>query len=333
MEHALPVFFALVLAFGIGMYVIADGFDLGIGILFTLAPGDTERDEMMNSIAPVWDGNETWLVLGGTLLLGAFPVVYSVVLPSFYIPIMVMLFALIFRGIAFEFRFRASRFRIVWDWAFCLGSGLAALMQGMMLGSFIGGVAPAAVSGGGILDFLSGFAIASGLGTVAGYSLLGATWLILRTENTVQAFARRAAPWALGLTLAFIALISIWTPLIHQSIAHRWFSMPNIFYLSPVPLLTALLGFSIWRAIPRQREERPFILTILLFLLAYLGLGISIWPYAIPQSVTIWQAASSTPTLIFLGVGTLIFMPIVIGHLGYAHWVFRGKTTSNLYGH
>jgi cytochrome d ubiquinol oxidase subunit II len=333
MEHALPVIFALVVAFGVAVYVIADGFDLGIGILFPLAPGDAERDEMMNSIAPVWDGNETWLVLGGTLLFGAFPVVYSVVLPSFYIPIMVMLFALIFRGIAFEFRFRAARFRVVWDWAFCLGSVIAALMQGMMLGSFIGGVKPAEVSGGGILNFISGFSVASGLGTVAGYSLLGATWLIFRTENTVQRFARRVAPWALDLTLAFIGLISIWTPLIHPSIADRWFSMPNIFYLAPVPILTIFLGFSIWRAIPLQRDARPFILTILLFLLAFAGLGISIWPYAIPASVTIWQAASSTPTLIFLGVGTLIFLPIMIGHLGYAHWLFRGKTASNLYGH
>jgi cytochrome d ubiquinol oxidase subunit II len=330
MTHALPLFFALVVAFGILVYVVADGFDLGIGILFPFAPGHEERDLMMNSIAPVWDGNETWLVLGGTLLLGAFPPVYAQMLPSFYLPVMVMLFALVFRGLAFEFRFRAPRFRGLWDWAFCLGSAVAALMQGMMLGSFIDGV-PASGGAGG-WRFVTGFGIACGFGVLAGYALLGATWLILKVDGTAQSFARRAAGLALLLTLVFIAAISILTPLIHTAIAHRWFSLPNLYYLSPVPIITALLGLLIWRAIPGKREAMPFLLTIALFLLAYSGLGISLWPYAIPNRMTIWQAAAPAPVLTFLAVGTIVLVPIILLHLAYGHWVFRGKTKAEFYG-
>jgi cytochrome d ubiquinol oxidase subunit II len=317
----LPLLFALLLGFGIALYVVMDGFDLGVGILFPMAPSDADRDAMMNSVAPIWDGNETWLVLGGTLLIAAFPVAYANLLPVFYVPLMVMLFALIFRGIAFEYRFRAERRRGAWDWAFASGSTLATFCQGMTLGAFIDGVVP----GQGTLGFFSWFAVASGLGLIAGYALLGATWLILKTAGGTNDFGRRMTRPALAVTLGFIALISLWTPLGHSQIATRWFSLPNILFLWPVPLVTTLTALVIWRAVPGRREAVPFLGSIVLFLLALVGLGVSVFPYAVPWRVTLWQAASSTPTLEFTGVGVLLILPIILAYLGYAHWVFRGK--------
>lgn len=329
MSLDLPLLFALVLAFAVAMYVVMDGFDLGIGILFPFAPEDADRDMMMNSIAPIWDGNETWLVMGGTLLIGAFPVAYATLLPAFYIPLMAMLFALIFRGIAFEFRFRATRFRRFWDWSFAGGSALAAFCQGLVLGGFIDGVPIRDnIFAGTAFGFLSPFAVACGLGLMPGYALLGAGWLIFKTEGGTAAFARRAAKPALIATLCFIAFISLWTPLAHAAIAERWFSLPNILFLWPVPLLTAFLAWRIWRAIDDAREATPFLLSALLFLLALLGLGVSIFPYAVPRSVTIWQAAASEPSLRFIGIGVAIILPITLAYLAYAHWIFRGKTSA-----
>ena len=327
---ALPLIFALIVAFSVFMYVVMDGFDLGIGMLFLFAPGDKERDTMMDSIGPVWDANETWLVLGGTLLFSAFPIIYAVVLPALYLPLMLMLFALIFRGVAFEFRFRARTSKPIWDWSFALGSAIASFTQGLMLGAFIDGVPVADHRfAGGTFGFLSGFAIASGFGVMAGYALLGATWLIFKTAGTTQTFARRAAPWVLIATLAFVALTSLWTPFAHSYIRERWFSLPNIFYLWPVPVITALIAFGIWRTINGPRDERPFLLSIALALLSYLGLGVSLWPYAIPASVTIFEAASSQATLVFLAIGTAVALPVTLAYLFYAHWVFRGKTNEN----
>jgi cytochrome d ubiquinol oxidase subunit II len=329
----LPLIFALIVAFGVGLYALLDGLDLGVGILFLLAPSEDARDAMMNSVGPVWDGNETWLVMSGTVLFAAFPLVYAVVLPAFYVPLMLMLFALVFRGVAFEFRFRARRSRILWDWAFSLGSGVAALMQGLMLGAFIDGVPIRdGQFAGGTFAFFGSFALASALGVVAGYALLGASWLIYKTEGPTQAFARGLAPWALAAVLLFIGIVSIWTPLAHPAIAERWFSLPNILFLWSVPLVTAGLAFGIWRAIPGPRDGLPLLLSILLVLMGYVGLGISLWPYAIPQSVTIWQAAGAPETLRFLGVGIAIILPVTLAYLGYAYWTFRGKVRTG-YGH
>lgn len=328
MSLDLPLIFAFIVALSVCLYVMLDGFDLGIGILFPFASSDRERDAMMNSIGPVWDGNETWLVMGGTLLFAAFPVVYAAVLPALYAPLMLMLFALIFRGVAFEFRFRATRSRPAWNWAFSLGSGIAALMQGLMLGAFIDGV-PIRDGrfAGDTLSFFSAFAAASGFGVVAGYALLGAAWLIYKTEGSTQAFARAAAPWTLAGTLLFIGIVSVWTPFAHPGIAQRWFSLPNFLFLWPVPFVTAALALWLWRSFLGTRDGLPFLLALALFLIAYLGLGISLWPYAIPESVTIWEAAGAPDTLVFLGVGTAIVLPVTIGYLGYAHWMFRGKIT------
>ncbi|HEY4266150.1 MAG TPA: cytochrome d ubiquinol oxidase subunit II [Micropepsaceae bacterium] len=322
----LPLLFALTVAFSVGLYVLLDGLDLGIGILFLLAPDDAARDTMMNSVGPVWDGNETWLVMGGVLLFAAFPLVYAVVLPAFYVPLMLMLFALVFRGVAFEFRFRAHRSRFLWDWAFSLGSGLAALMQGMMLGAFIDGISVRdGHFAGSTFSFLTPFALAAAFGVAAGYALLGAAWLIYKTDGPAQVFARGIAPWTLAATVVFIGIVSIWTPLAHANIAQRWFSLPNIFFLWPVPLVTGALALGIWRAIPQRRDGRPLLLSVLLVLMGYAGLGISLWPYAIPQSVTIWQAAGAPDTLMFLGIGTAIILPVTLAYLGYAYWTFRGK--------
>jgi len=327
MSLDLPLLFAAVLGLSIVLYVVMDGFDLGIGILFPFAPGDRDRDCMMNSIAPFWDGNETWLVLGGTLLISAFPLAYATLLPAFYVPLFVMLFALIFRGIAFEFRFRTRpRLRYLWDWAFAGGSALAAFAQGVVLGAFIDGVPVAnGVFAGTTMGFLHPFAVASGVGLVAGYALLGATWLIFKAEAPTDAFGRRAARPALALTVLFIAIVSLWTPVLYPAIARRWFSLPNILFLWPVPAITLLVAVTIWRTIAGRFAHVPFLGAIGLFLLAFLGLAISLFPYAVPQSITIWQAASSPSTLAFVGVGALVILPITLAYLGFSHWIFRGK--------
>jgi cytochrome d ubiquinol oxidase subunit II len=326
----LALVFALIVAFSVGLYALLDGLDLGIGILFLLAPSKGDRDAMMNSVGPVWDGNETWLVMGGTLLFAAFPPVYAVVLPAFYLPLMAMLFALVFRGVAFEFRFRAEGgTRVLWDWAFSLGSGLAALMQGLMLGAFIDGVAVKnGQFAGTAFSFFSPFALASAFGVVAGYALLGTTWLIYKTDGATRSFARAVAPSTLAATILFIGIISIWTPLAHPQIAQRWFSLPNIFFLNPVPLVTAALGFGIWRAMSGSRDSLPFLFSVALTLMGFLGLGVSLWPYAIPRSLTIWEAAATPETLRFLAAGTAIALPITLGYLAYAYWTFRGKVGS-----
>lgn len=324
----LPVLLGLAVAFSVVMYVVMDGFDLGIGILVAFAPGEAERATMINSIAPFWDGNETWLVLGGTLLIAAFPLAYAILLPAFYLPLMTMLFALVFRGVAFEFRFRSSRFRWLWDLAFIGGSMLATFCQGIVLGGFINGIHVAdGAFGGSTFDFLSVFALICGAGLLPGYAMLGAAWLILKTIGTTADYGRVALRIALPLTLALIALVSIWTPLAYPQIALRWFSWPNIAYLSPVPIVTAAVAFWAWRAISGTRDWLPFLLAIMLFLLAFVGLGISLWPYAVPYTATLWEATSSPPTLAFVGAGTAAIVPVVLAYFAFVYWVFRGKTT------
>jgi cytochrome bd ubiquinol oxidase subunit II len=323
----LPVWLGLAVAFSVLMYVVSDGFDLGIGILLPFASGEERRRTMIQSIAPFWDGNETWLVLGGTLLIAAFPLAYATLLPAFYVPLVTMLFALIFRGVAFEYRFRADRFRPVWDGAFSIGSLVAALCQGVVLGAFIEGIPVRdGAFTGSTLGFLTPFALVCGLGLAAGYALLGASWLVFKTGGATAAFGRTAARAALPLILLFIAVVSLWTPLAFSHIARRWFSWPNIGLLSPVPIVTALAGWGVWRALAGPSDRHPFLLALLLFLLAFLGLGISLWPYAVPYQATLWQAASSPATLVFVGIGTAAVLPFVLGYLAFAHWVFRGKT-------
>jgi cytochrome d ubiquinol oxidase subunit II len=327
MSIDLPLVWALIILFGVMMYVIMDGFDLGIGLLYPFLPGKAERDTMMNTVAPVWDGNETWLVLGGAGLLAAFPLAYSVVLTAFYLPIILMLLGLIFRGVAFEFRFKASDARRPWwDAAFIGGSVVATFFQGIVLGGFVGGIkVTGRAYAGGVLDWLTPFAVFTGVALLVAYALLGCTWLIMKTEGDLQArMIRLARPLTWGVLLAIVA-ISVWTPLANNDIARRWFSTPNIFWFSPVPVLVVVAFYSLLRSLRRSPHAGPFLLTLGLVFLGYSGLGISLWPNIIPPSVSIWQAAGPPQSLGFALVGALFVIPIILGYTGFAYYVFRGK--------
>jgi cytochrome d ubiquinol oxidase subunit II len=325
MEWYLPLIWAVVIAIAVVMYVVMDGFDLGIGVLFPTASNEDERDQMMRSIAPFWDGNETWLVLGGGGLFVAFPGAYAVIMPALYIPVIVMLIALVFRGIAFEFR-TISRSKVGWSFAFTLGSGLAAFAQGVILGNLIQGLAVANNAfSGGPFDWARPFPILCGFAIVAGYALLGATWLAMKTEGPVSRRARGQAKGLLVLVLVFMAAVSIWTPLMEPRIAARWFSIPNILWLWPVPVLTALTAFLVWRWIERERDAPPFLGSIALFLFGYLGLVISNFPYIVPPSLTIWDTAAVPASQIFMLFGTLFMLPIILGYFVMVYWLFRGK--------
>jgi cytochrome bd ubiquinol oxidase subunit II len=317
---------AILIAFAVLAYVMLDGFDLGIGILFPASSGPEQRDVMINSVAPVWDGNETWLVLGGGGLLAAFPLAYAVLLPALYAPLTAMLLALVLRGVAFEFRFRTTRAKWLWDCAFWGGSVLAALAQGIALGAFIQGFAvDGRAYAGGWFDWLTPFSILTGIAVVVGYALLGATWLIMKTEGALQDWCFRVTRPLGAAVVGLIAIVSIWTPLLDPTIAARWFDWPNIVLVSPVPLLVAGAAFALHRAIQGRHEFQPFLLSQGLFVLSYVGLGISLYPYIVPRSITIWQAAAPSESLIFLLVGALILIPTILAYTAHAYWIFRGK--------
>ncbi|EEQ16428.1 Cytochrome d ubiquinol oxidase, subunit II [Yersinia frederiksenii ATCC 33641] len=309
------------------MYVVMDGFDLGIGILFPLVKNSRDRDLMMNSVAPVWDGNETWLVLGGAALLGAFPLAYAVILDALAIPLTLMLLGLIFRGVAFEFRFKASlEKQHIWDKAFIGGSIIATFTQGMVVGAFIHGFPVTGRSySGGQFDWFTPFALFCGLGLVIAYALLGCTWLIMKTEGHVQQVMHKLAIPLTLMLLLIIAIISLWTPLAHPQIAARWFSLPNLFWFLPVPLLVLLASWALLRSVSHEGHYAPFLLTLLLVFLGYSGLGISIWPYLIPPSITLWQAAAPPQSLGFMLVGALFIIPIILVYTFWSYYVFRGK--------
>ena len=323
----LPLVWAVIILFGVMMYVVMDGFDLGIGLLFPFVPAKADRDAMMNTVAPVWDGNETWLVLGGGGLLAAFPLAYSVVLTAVYLPIVFMLLGLIFRGVAFEFRFKATDARRHWwDKAFIGGSAVAAFAQGVVLGSFIQGIK--VVNGaysGGALDFLTPFSLFTGLGLLAAYALLGSTWLILKTEGPLQARMRMLARPLTWVLLAVIGVISLWTPLANPYIAERWFSLPNIFWFAPVPVLVALTAWQLLRVLRDEPHGGPFVLTLCLIFLGYTGMGISIWPNVVPPTISIWAAAGPPQSLGFTLVGALLVIPMILAYTAWGYYVFRGK--------
>ncbi len=326
----LPLVWGLIIATAILLYVLLDGFDLGIGILFPFAPSDKCRDRMMNSIAPFWDGNETWLVLGGGGLFAAFPLAYSVLMPAFYMPVIMMLLGLILRGVAFEFRFKSDGWsKRVWDYAFHFGSLGAAFCQGMILGAFVQGVETTGRSfSGGPFDWATGFSVMTGIALVFGYALLGATWVIMKAEDVTQEWARGVTAYILGFVGIFMALVSIVVPFLNHEIADFWFTMPNIFYLMPIPLVTALLFALIWRDLyNRKREARPFFASIGVFFMGYLGLGISIFPWIVPFRFDIWQAAASGPGLSLMFVGVVPILPLILAYTGYCYYVFRGKTS------
>jgi len=321
----------LILGLAVFFYVLLDGFDLGVGILYNFAATTADRNLLMNSIAPIWDGNETWLVLGGIGLLAAFPLAFAIILPAVYFPILVMLLALIFRGVAFEFRFRDAEHRTFWDHAFGYGSAIATFAQGVVLGAFIQGFQ---VEGrhftGGSFDCFTPFSLFTGIALLFGYGLLGSGWLILKTEGALQDSARRHARLCFLGTLGAVGMVSLWTPFLDPDIARRWFSWPDMAFLSPVPLLTALFAILEWRAIADPKSElSPFVYAVLLFTLSYLGIAISLFPMIVPHHYSLWQAASSPDTQIFLGVGTLFLLPVILVYTGWSYWVFRGKVRAD----
>lgn len=322
----LPLIWALLIAFAILAYVLLDGFDLGVGIIFPFLDGTRHRDTAMNSVAPVWDGNETWLVLGGGGLFAVFPLAYAIILPALYPLVIAMLLGLVLRGVAFEFRWKTERAKFLWDWAFAGGSFVAALAQGIMLGAIIQGIkVDGRAYGGGWFDWLSPFSLLTGLSLVIGYALLGATWLIWKTDGYVQNRAYGFA-WALtfGLLLC-IAAVSLWTPFLNPQFLSRWFTWPGILYAAPVPLLTLVIAAKLVISVNDRREVTPFVATLSLFVLCFLGLSISLYPNIVPPSVTIWDAAGPDTSLWFLLVGSVFLLPIIIAYTAYSYWVFRGK--------
>ncbi len=322
----LPLIWALLIATAVLAYVILDGFDLGIGILFPLISGRRDRDTAMNSVAPVWDGNETWLILGGGGLFAVFPLAYAIILPALYAPVTAMLLGLVLRGVAFEFRFKTERGKFLWDWAFAGGSLIAALAQGIMLGALVQGIkVEGRAYAGGWFDWLTPFSLMTALALVIGYALLGAGWLILKTEGLLQ---QRAFGLATNLAIALlvaIGVVSLWTPFLQPQFLTRWFAFPAILYVAPVPLLTLFVAARLGVALRERREAEPFLATLALFVLCYIGLGISLYPNIVPPSVSIWDAAGPDRSLGFLLVGTVVLLPIILAYTVYAYWVFRGK--------
>jgi cytochrome d ubiquinol oxidase subunit II len=325
-EWDLALIWAGIIGLAVAFYVILDGFDLGIGILFPFSRDEKERDQMIGSIAPFWDGNETWLVLGGGGLWVAFPRAYATIMSALYLPVIVMLLALVFRGVAFEFRTVAETSKRYWNLAFVGGSALAAFCQGVILGALIQGInVKDGVYAGGAFDWATPFALMCGFAVLSGYALLGATWLVMKTDGEVAERAKAHAKTLVLVVLGFMALVSLWTPLAFDRIAERWFSTPNIYYLWPVPLVTAATAFALWRWLERGREVPPFIAAIVLFLLGYAGLVISVFPHIVPPSLTIWDTAASPSAQRFMLVGTLALLPVILGYVVFVYWVFRGK--------
>ena len=325
----LPFVWAALIAFAVLAYVVLDGFDLGVGILFLLIKGETNRDEMMNSVAPVWDGNETWLVLGGGGLFAVFPLAFSIIMPALYAPIIPMLLGLVFRGVAFEFRWRTRRAQFLWDWAFAAGSLAAAFAQGLALGALVQGI-PVIDNAyaGGWWDWLTPFSLLTGAAVVVGYALLGATWLILKTEGHVQRRAYQIAFVAAPTTYALIGIISLWTPFLNHVYMQRWFSWPQALLVVPVPLCVLATAIIMYRGLIDRRETSPFLASLALFVLCYCGLGISFYPHIVPNSVTIWEAAAPDNSLAFLLAGASVLIPIILAYTAYSYWVFRGKVNA-----
>ncbi|ELT50664.1 cytochrome d ubiquinol oxidase subunit II [Brucella intermedia] len=328
----LTTIWAGIIGFAVFAYVVMDGFDLGIGILFPTFSVGEERDQSMNSIAPVWDGNETWLVLGGGGLFAAFPLAYAIILPATYPLIIAMLLGLVFRGVAFEFRWRDARHRAFWDVAFSLGSVLASFTQGMTLGAILQGVhVENDAYAGGWLDWLSPFSLLTGAAVVVGYALLGATWLIWKTEGSTQQRARRLA-LPLGVaTLVVLGAVSAATPFLTYDYWRRWFAMPGVLLTAQVPLLVAICAVTFFWGLKRGAERLPFMTALGLFFLGFAGLGISIYPYVVPRAVTIWDAAAPPQSQLFMLVGAAVIIPIILAYTGWAYWVFRGKVGTHGY--
>ena len=319
----------VILGLAVFYYVVFDGFDLGVGILYGVASAEA-RPIMMSSIAPIWDGNETWLVLGGLGLLAAFPLAFAIIIPAVYFPILIMLLALVFRGVAFEFRFKRPALQRFWDNAFCAGSAVATFAQGVVLGSFIQGFK---VDGrqfaGSSFDWITPFVLLTGLALMFGYGLLGSCWLVMKTTGELQQWSRRNGRICLAGVVVAIVAVSLYTPLVDPTIAERWFSWPNIVLLAPVPVLTAVIVAGCWYALGSPLEAAPFLAAVGLFLMSFIGIAISLWPMIVPRHYSLWEAASAPSTQAFLLIGTLFLLPVILMYTAWSYWVFRGKARAD----
>ena len=322
----LPVVWFGIIGFGIFMYVLMDGFVLGIGILAPFADDEPQLDQMMNSAAPIWDGNETWLVLGGAGLLAAFPKAYAIILSGLYLPVLLMLIALVLRGVSFEFRFKAHTSKRLWGVCFAIGSLAAAFAQGLMLGAIVEGMP---LQGGkylgGPFAWFSPFSMLTGTAVVFGYALLGATWLIMKTDGATQTIVYALTRPLVAVVVAFMALVSTWLPFLSSEIMARWFDSGNFVWLSPVPILALINAVALWRAVMRKAEIAPFVLALCFFALGFVGLLLGIWPNLLPPNLSIWNAAAPPASQGFVLVGTLIMLPAVLGYTWWSYSVFRGK--------
>ena len=322
----LPFIWAGIIAFAVLAYVILDGFDLGVGILFPFFPEKRHRDVMMNSVAPVWDGNETWLVLGGGGLLAVFPLAYATILPALYAPIIVMLLGLIFRGVAFEYRWRTTRAEYLWNYAFAGGSIIATFAQGIALGALVQGIPVVDRAYAGTWwNWLSPFSVTTGFALVIGYALLGSTWLVMRTTGDLAARAKVFALRTAIATMVAIGIVSLWTPFLNPDYLTRWFAWPTAIFSIVVPLLVLGCFYLLWRGLKTGRDGQPFIAALGIFVLCFAGIGISFYPHIVPPSITIWDAAAPDSSLKFLLVGAVVLVPMILAYTGYAYWVFRGK--------
>ena len=326
MNFDLPFIWAGLIAFAVLAYVVLDGFDLGVGILFPFAKTAHDRDVMMNSVAPVWDGNETWLVLGGGGLMAVFPLAYAVVFPALYVPLMAMLLGLVLRGVAFEFRWRTKRGQFLWDWAFSGGSMIAAMAQGLAVGALVQGIPMVGRAyAGGWWNWLTPFSILTCIAVVTSYGLLGSTWLVMKTEGALQEKSRGQALFAGAATLILIGLVSLWTPFLHPEYFVRWFVWPTVGFSAAVPLLVAACAYGLYAGLRDDTDYQPFLSSLGIFVLCFAGLGISFYPNIVPPGLSIWDAAAPDKSLAFLMVGMVIMMPLILAYTAYAYWVFRSK--------
>ncbi|AEI38431.1 MAG: cytochrome d ubiquinol oxidase subunit II [Zymomonas mobilis subsp. pomaceae] len=331
-EYWLPVIWACLAAVGILIYVILDGFDLGIGILFLTQKDEEHRDVMMNTIAPVWDGNETWMIFGGAVLFGAFKTAYAVILPALYIPIIIMLLSMIFRGVAFEYRAQAhnKQAKALWGFSFMAGSTLSTFCQGTILGGLLQGIHTTQdYFSGRPLDWLNPFSIFCGVALVIGYGLLGTGWLIWRTEGPLRDYGRKMAALLGTLLLICIGIVAVWTPMLHSTYLHTWTNSTQAMMVAPLAMLIVLVAFIFFRSLKEGQDRTPFLCALAFFGLSYIGLALSAWPYIVPPYITIWQASSPVSSQIFLLVGTAILLPMVLAYTIYCYKIFHGKVSSS----
>ncbi len=326
MELDLAFIWAGLIAFAVLAYVLLDGFDLGIGILFPFGKKEKDRDLMMNSVAPVWDGNETWLVMGGGGLFAVFPLAYAIVMTALYMPIIIMLLALVFRGVSFEFRWRTTRWKTLWDWAFFGGSIVATFTQGVALGALVQGIEVAdRAYAGGWFDWLTPFSLLTGFALVIGYALLGACWLNYKLEGELQVQMQRYAVKTGWATLALIGLVSIITPFLNPEYFEHWFNFPRSLWTMLVPLLLMAFATSLFLGLKGQNDLLPWLSALGIFGTCFIGIGISFYPHIVPPSLTIWDAAAPESSLAFALVGAVVLLPVILLYTVYSYWVFRGK--------